>query len=147
MNKNLKYLVYLCLAVIGIGTLPNLILRPIWSSGTATLTILLNSFIIPISLLLVTKWINEKFEKDWWILKYALIIGAVCLSVYLGFLNWAHWADKTPVGWGSENVDKGTYMILNLELMVGLGIIGFALLIKIITKITNRTKKPTANNA
>jgi len=75
-----------------------------------------------------------------------IIIGAVCFSIYLGFLNWTHWADKTPGGWGSENVDKGTYMIINLELMIGLGIIGFALLIKITTKITSLIKKPTANN-
>ena len=146
MNNNLKYLIYLCIAIIGIGTLPNLILRPIWSSGIAALNILLNSFITPIILLIVTKWINKKFDKDWWILNYLLLIGAVCLSIYLGFLNWTHWADKTPGGWGSENVDKGTYMIINLELMIGLGIIGFALLIKIITKITSIIKKPTANN-
>ncbi|PHR10943.1 MAG: hypothetical protein COA40_12700 [Aequorivita sp.] len=135
MNENFKYLIYIFLTIIGIGILPNLILRPIWSSGIAALTILLNGFLIPISLLRVIKWINKKFDKDWWILNFALIIGTVCLSVYLGFLNWANWADNTPGGWGSNNVDKGTYMILNLELTIGLGIVGIALLIKIITKI------------
>ncbi len=107
----------------------------------ATLTILLNGFVIPISLLIAIKWTNEKFDIDWWILNFALIIGAVCLSVYLGFLNWAHWADKTPGGWGSDNVDKGTYMILNLELMIGLGVVGIALLLKIITKIGKWRRK------
>ena len=109
--------------------------------ATATLIIFLNGFAIPISLLIAIKWINEKFDKDWWVLNFGLIIGTVCSSVYLGFINWAYWADKTPGGWGSDNVDKGTYMILNLELMTGLGIVGIALLIKIITKIKELKSK------
>ena len=141
MNENLKYLIYILLVIIGIGILPNLILRPIWTTEMATLTILLNSFVIPISLLFTIKWINEKFDKDWWILNFGLLIGVICLSVYLGFLNWANWTDKTPGGWGSDNVDKGTYMILSLELMIGLGIVGIALLIKIINKIVKLKRK------
>ncbi|HET8810453.1 MAG TPA: hypothetical protein VFM65_09350 [Flavobacteriaceae bacterium] len=136
LSQNSKYLICLILTTIGIGIIPNLVLKPFWSNyEVASLTIILNSFIIPILLLISIKWINERFDKDWWILNFVLIIEAVCLSVYFGFLNWANWADKTPGGWGSDNVDKGTYMILNLELMIGLGIVGIALIFKIISKI------------
>ena len=123
------------LVTIGIGILPNVILRAIWSDGIAMFSFLVNSVIIPISLLQATKLINEKFDKDWWILNFSLMIGSVCLSVYLGFLNWGYWADKSPGGWGSNNVDKGTYMVMYIELYIGIGIVLFALLIKIINKI------------
>ncbi len=122
----------------GVGIIPNLLLRPFWSSGIASFNMVLNSFIVPITLLILTRWINKKFDRKWWVLNYILMAGIVCLSIYLGFLNWAYWADKTPGGWGSDNVDKGTYMILNLELIIALGIIGFALLIEVLMKIKTK---------
>lgn len=135
MDENLKYLYLIVLTIVGIGILPNLILRFLTFELFAPFTVLLNSFIIPILLLIIIAMINEKFGKDWWILNFVLISGVICLSVYLGFLNWAHWADKTPGGWGSNNVDKGTKMILNLELQIGLGIVGIVFLFKILSKI------------
>lgn len=144
MNKSIKYLIYILLALIGIAILPNIALRGVFNHGGGVWTILLNAFLIPISLLLTIKWINTTFDKDWWALNFLLIIGAVCASVYLGFLNWAYWADKTPGGWGSTNVDKGTYMVLNLELTIGLGIIGVALAIKIFRKIKSLLTTKTA---
>ena len=150
LEYNVKYLTYLILITIVIGIIPNLILRPLWlidsSSGISLFTILLNSFLIPISLLISHKFINEKLDKHWWIINFILIIGAVYISIHLGFLNWAYSADQTPGGWGANNVDKGTKMIINLELTIGLGIIAIAFIFKSLEKISNRIKKPTANN-
>lgn len=143
MFKKFEYLIYILLATVSIGIIPNLILRPFWiqdSSGAAILSILLNSIIIPLFLLLSVSWINSKFEKDWWILNFVLIIAAVSLSVYMGFLNWAVSGDNIPGSWGINNVDRGTKMILNLELMIGFAIVGVALLFKIFTKIKLKRK-------
>ena len=125
--------------VIGIGTLPNLILRPIWSSGTAYFDNLIEYFIIPISLLLVTKWINEKFEKRLVDIKICINYWS-CMFILFIWDSWIGRIGQINTSWLGRKMLIMNYMILNLELMVGLGIIGFVLLIKIITKITNRTK-------
>ena len=143
MNDKFSYITLIILSIIGITLLPNLILKTMWSFeyGTPMETIVFNGMILPITLLIIVAYFNEKFDMDWWVLNYTLMIGAVLISIYLGFLNWAESAEKIPGGWGRNNIDSGTWMIIKMELKFGIGIIGIALLFKILTKLGKLKRK------
>jgi hypothetical protein len=100
-----------------------------------------NSLILPIVLLIVLKKINEKYQKNWWYINYIFLSLCVVLSIYLNLFNWILSVEKGNSIYGRHNIDQGTWMIINLELTISLGILCINLIYDIINLIPEKHLK------
>ena len=100
-----------------------------------------NSLILPIALLIVLKKINEKYQKNWWYINYIFLSVCVLLSIYLNLFNWILSVEKGNSIYGRHNIDQGTWMIINLELTISLGILCINLIYDIINLILEKHLK------
>ena len=138
--NNKKYLFEILKIVLLLTIIPNIFLFVFWKfdeifSFAPTFTIFFNSIILPIALIITVKNINEKYNKNWWYLNYIIFTLCVLFSIYFNLFNWILSVEKGNGLYGRNNIDKGTWMIINLELMIGLGILGVGLLYDIIKSV------------
>ncbi len=133
MKKNQAYFIEILKNALKWFVFPNLILFILWqleseTSFTPSLTLLFNIAILPLSLLVTTKSINQKHQKNWWHLNTILFSILLISSIYLNLLNWILSAERDGGNYGRHNIDNGTWMIINLELTIGFVILGIGLL-------------------
>jgi hypothetical protein len=81
-----------------------------------------SAIFLPLLLNYLISQINIRFGKDWWYINYILICISIVLSVFFNFLIWGLVNLFYKEYWNIFNVDSGTWMIVNLQLMVGCGI-------------------------
>ena len=144
--NNKKYI----FEVLKIGFLwtviPNLFLFLFWKFDNSfpfasMFSLGFNSLILPIVLLIVLKKINEKYQKNWWYINYIFLSLCVVLSIYLNLFNWILSVEKGNSIYGRHNIDQGTWMIINLELTISLGILCINLIYDIINLIPEKHLK------
>lgn len=133
MKKNQAYFIEILKNALKWFAFPNLILFILWqleSEGgfAPSLTLLFNIVVLPLSLLVTTKSINEKHQKNWWHLNFILFSILLIASIYLNLLNWILSVEREDSIYGRHNIDNGTWMIINLELTIGFVILGLGLL-------------------
>ena len=133
MKKNQAYFIEIFKNALKWFVFPNLILFVLWQLESETgfapsLTLLFNIVVLPLSLLITTKSINEKHLKNWWHLNFILFSILLIASVYLNLLNWILSAERNGGIYGRHNIDNGTWMIINLELTIGFAVLGIGLL-------------------
>jgi hypothetical protein len=138
--NNKKYLFEISKNVLFLTIIPNIFLFIFWKfdetfSFAPSLTIFFNSIILPIALIITVKNINEKYHKNWWYLNYIIFTLSVLLSIFFNLFNWILSVEKENGLYGRNNIDKGTWMIINLELMIGLGILSIGLIYDIIKSV------------
>lgn len=138
--NNKKYIFEISKTVLFWTITPNIFLFIFWKfdetfSFAPTLTIFFNSIILPIALIITVKNINEKYHKNWWYLNYIIFSLSVLLSIFFNLFNWILSVEKESGFYGRNNIDKGTWMIINLELMIGFGILCIGLIYDIIKSI------------
>jgi hypothetical protein len=138
--NNKKYIFETSKTVLFWTIIPNIFLFIFWKfdetfSFAPTLTIFFNSIILPIALIISVKNINEKYNKNWWHLNYVIFTLSVLLSIFFNLFNWILSVEKESGFYGRNNIDKGTWMIINLELMIGLGILCIGLIYEIIKSV------------
>lgn len=138
--NNKKYIFETSKTVLFWTIIPNIFLFIFWKfdetfSFAPTLTIFFNSIILPIALIISVKNINEKNNKNWWHLNYVIFTLSVLLSIFFNLFNWILSVEKESGFYGRNNIDKGTWMIINLELMIGLGILCIGLIYEIIKSV------------
>lgn len=138
--NNKKYIFETSKTVLFWTIIPNIFLFIFWKfdetfSFAPTLTIFFNSIILPIALIISVKNINEKYNKNWWYLNYVIFTLSVLLSIFFNLFNWILSVEKESGFYGRNNIDKGTWMIINLELMIGLGILCIGLIYDIIKSV------------
>lgn len=138
--NNKKYIFEISKTVLFWTIVPNIFLFTFWKfdetfSFAPILTIFFNSIILPIALIITIKNINEKYHKNWWYLNYIIFTLSVLLSIFFNLFNWILSVEKESGFYGRNNIDKGTWMIINLELMIGLGILFMGLIYDIIKSI------------
>lgn len=129
MKKNQTYFIEILKNTLKWFAFPNLILFILWqleseSGFASSLTLLFNIVVLPLSLLVTTKSINEKHQKNWWHLNFILFSILLIASIYLNLLNWILSAERDGGIYGRHNIDNGTWMIINLELTIGFVILG-----------------------
>lgn len=129
MKKNQTYFIEILKNALKWFAFPNLILFILWqleseSGFASSLTLLFNIVVLPLSLLVTTKSINEKHQKNWWHLNFILFSILLIASIYLNLLNWILLAERDGGIYGRHNIDNGTWMIINLELTIGFVILG-----------------------
>lgn len=135
--NNKKYFIEILKSVLLCTLIPNIFLFIFWKfdsvfSFAPTLTLIFNSLILPISLIFITKNINEKYSKNWWYLNYVFFVLSALSSIYLNLFYWILSVEKGDGFYGRNNIDNGTWMIINLEKMICLGILGIGLIYEII---------------
>jgi hypothetical protein len=133
MKGNQAYFIEILKNALKWFVFPNLILFVLWQleseSGFASyLTLIFNTVFLPLSFLITTKSINEKHQKNWWHLNFILFSILLIASIYLNLLNWILLVERDGGIYGRHNIDNGTWMIINLELTIGFGILGMGLL-------------------
>lgn len=133
MKENQVYFMEILKNALKWFTFPNLILFVLWqledeSGFASSLTLLFNIVVLPLSLLVTTKSINEKHQKNWWHLNFILFCILLIASIYLNLLNWILSAERDGGIYGRHNIDNGTWMIINLEMTIGFVILGLGLL-------------------
>lgn len=133
MKENQAYFIEILKNALKWFVFPNLILFILWqleSEGgfAPSLTLLFNIVVLPLSLLVTTKSINEKHQKNWWHLNFILFSILLIASIYLNLLNWILSVEREDSIYGRHNIDQGTWMIINLELTIGFVILGVGLL-------------------
>lgn len=138
--NNKKYIFEISKNVLFWTIIPNIFLFIFWKfdktfSFAPSLTIFFNSIILPIALIITVKNINEKYHKNWWYLNYIIFTLSVLLSIFFNLYNWILSVEKDSGFYGRNNIDKGTWMIINLELMIGLGILCIGLIYDIIKSV------------
>ncbi|MBC5836257.1 hypothetical protein G6N05_15430 [Flavobacterium sp. F372] len=138
--NNKKYTFETSKTVLFWTIIPNIFLFIFWKfdetfSFAPTLTIFFNSIILPIALIISVKNINEKYNKNWWYLNYVIFTLSVLLSIFFNLFNWILSVEKENGFYGRNNIDKGTWMIINLELMIGFGILCIGLIYDIIKSV------------
>jgi hypothetical protein len=138
--NNKKYIFEISKTVLFWTIIPNIFLFIFWKfdetfSFAPTLTIFFNSIILPIALIISVKNVNEKYNKNWWYSNYFIFALSVLLSIFFNLFNWILSVEKESGFYGRNNIDKGTWMIINLELMIGLGILCIGLIYDIIKRV------------
>lgn len=133
MKENQAYFIEISKNALKWFVFPNLILFVLWqledeSGFASSLTLLFNIVVLPLSLLVTTKSINEKHQKNWWHLNFILFSILLIASIYLNLLNWILSAERDGRIYGRHNIDNGTWMIINLEMTIGFVILGIGLL-------------------
>ena len=133
MKENQAYFIEILKNALKWFAFPNLILFVLWqledeSGFASSLTLLFNIVVLPLSLLVTTKSINQKHQKNWWHLNTILFSILLIASIYLNLLNWILSAERDGGIYGRHNIDNGTWMIINLELTIGFVILGLGLL-------------------
>lgn len=128
MSDNKKYFIEILKNALKWSIVPNILLSILWKFDTEftfipILTIVFNSLILPFSLLISTKSINEKFEKNWWHLNSIIFSILLISSIFFNLMNWILSVEKNNGFYGRHNIDSGTWMLIKLELLIGFGIL------------------------
>lgn len=141
-----KYIFEVLKSAFLMTLVPNILLFLFWKFDTSltfapVFTILFNTLILPISLILKLRKINKKHQINLWQLNY--IICSICLlvSIFLNLFYWILSIENAGRFYGRHNIDKGTWMVINTEMMIGLGILGVALIYDIIKSIPEKKIK------
>ena len=144
--NNKEYIIDILKSILLWTFIPNVFLFIFWKFDSSfgfvsTLTLIFNSLILPIVLIYTVKNINEKYNKNWWYLNYIFFAFCVLSSIYLNLFNWILSVEKDGGFYGRHNIDSGTWMIINLEKMVSLGILSVGLIYDIVKSISKASYK------
>ena len=105
------------------------------------ITLIFNTFILPITFVLIMKTSTEKYKKNRLYLNYFVFAVCVLISIFLNLVNWILYVEKTSDFYGRNNIDSGTWMVINLEMMIGLGILGIGLFYTLIKNFPSNSIK------
>ncbi|CAM3882330.1 hypothetical protein FLJU110815_03605 [Flavobacterium jumunjinense] len=99
-----------------------------------------NALFHPLLLIIITKNIDKKHAINGWLVK-SILFSIICIcSIFLGLLYWIINVEKTGF-YGRHNIDKGTWMIINLEMLSTLSILSIYFLINLLNYIFKRIRK------
>jgi len=125
MTENNKYFIEICKNLFGYILIPNilfLMLSFLKIEKVSSFSMIYSAIFLPLLLNYSISQINIRFGLDWWYINYILICISIVLSVFFNFLIWGLVNLFYKEYWNIFNVDSGTWMIVNLQLMVGCGI-------------------------
>ena len=125
MTESNKYFIEICKNSYGYILFPNilfLMLSFLKIEIVSSFSMIYSAIFLPLLLNYSISQINSRFGKDWWYINYILICVSIVLSVFFNFLIWGFVNLFYKEFWNIFNVDNGTWMIVNLQLMVGCGI-------------------------
>jgi hypothetical protein len=125
MTESNKYFIEICKNSFGYILFPNilfLMLSFLKIEIVSSFSMIYSAIFLPLLLNYSISQINSRFGKDWWYINYILICVSIVLSVFFNFLIWGFVNLFYKEFWNIFNVDNGTWMIVNLQLMVGCGI-------------------------
>lgn len=103
--------------------------------------LIFNTFILPITFVSIMKYSTEKYNKNRLYLNYFVFAVCVLISIFLNLVNWILYVEKTSDFYGRNNIDSGTWMVINLEIMTGLGILGSGLFYTLIKNFPSNSIK------
>lgn len=125
MIESNKYFIEICKNLFGYILIPNILfltLSFLKIEIVSSFSMVYSAIFLPLILNYSISQINSRFGKDWWYINYILICISIVLSVFFNFLIWGFVNLFYKEFWNIFNVDNGTWMIVNLQLMVGCGI-------------------------
>lgn len=144
--NNKKYIIEILKSVLLCTLIPNIFLFIFWKFDNdftfiPILTLFFNSIILPFTLIIVAKNVNENHDKNWWYLNYFIFALCVISSIFLNLGNWILSVEKVDGFYGRNNIDSGTWMIINLEIMASMIILGIGLIYEIFKNFSNENIK------
>lgn len=125
MTESKKYFTEICKSLFWYILIPNslfLIASFFKIEIFHSFSMIYSAILLPLLLNNSISQMNSRFNKDWWYINYILICISIVVSVFLNFLIWGFINLFYKEFWNIFNVDSGTWMIVNLQLMVGCGI-------------------------
>lgn len=142
---NKKYVFEILKNILLWTFIPNIFLFLFWKFNTVfifipMLTLFFNAIILPVTLILTVKNVNKKYSKNWWYINYLLLVMCVLSSIYINLFNWILCVEKGNEFNAKHAIDKGTWMIINLEIMISLGILGIGLFYDILKSVPEKQK-------
>ena len=138
-NKiTLNYLFEISTTISKLTLYSNFILFFLWELDfvlVSTISLFFNALFHPLLLIIITKNIDKKYAINGWVVK-SILFSIICMSsIFLGLLNWIINLD------GRHNIDNGTWMIINLEMLSALSILLIYFLINLLNYIFKRIRK------
>jgi hypothetical protein len=125
MTESKKYFTEICKSLFWYILIPNslfLIVSFLKIEMFYSFSMIYSAILLPLLLNNSISQINSRFNKDWWYINYILICFSIVLSVFFNFFIWEFVNLFSKDFWKINNIDNETWMIVNLQLMIGCGI-------------------------
>ena len=102
-----------------------------------TLNLIFNTLILPTTFILIMKNSAQNYKKKLLYLNYFVFALCILASIFLSLITWILDVEKNSGIYGRNNIDSGTWMVINLEMLISLGILGIGLLYEQFKSVRN----------